>query len=581
MPSLAGRRQRPRATPGGRRSTRLMDQRRVLLAFLLMAAVLVASQWWYARIGPPPDESAPADSAGPGSTNIVVDSAARSRNRTAREDAPKDSVSALVRDAAAAGSSPTVEDSVAASPIIVETPLYRLSIDPRGGTIRGIQLLRYPSYTLAGPVELIPSGAEFLSRAADLGEQSVAIDDYRYVPSDAAIRLRAGDSARVLTLTSEHAGGRIVQSYRFDPESYAIDYRLDLGQPADGVLVTRIGPRLRSNEKNQQDDYGQLRAVARVDGEILARQAKNIDEGEAVALGGPIDWAGFRNKYFLAMVLAPAGGPQLSAVSMAGTAGDSLPSIAVAIGAPIEQGRSLYRLYLGPQEYRRLAALNDGLDGVNQYGWSWIRWMITPFAQLIVVIMLWLHRFIPSYGPVLIVFAVLVRIIMWPLTTKSFHSIRAMQALQPEIQRIRERHKSDPQKMQQETMRLYKERKVNPMGGCLPNLIPMPILFALFFVFQSTIEFRGAPFLWLPDLSQPDPIYILPVLMGLTMMASTKLTATDPKMAAMTYVMPIVLTFVFLNLAAGLVLYYAISNVLTFAQQWWLKQSVADALDEA
>jgi YidC/Oxa1 family membrane protein insertase len=173
---------------------------------------------------------------------------------------------------------------------------------------------------------------------------------------------------------------------------------------------------------------------------------------------------------------------------------------------------------------------------------------------------------------VLVVFGVLVRLVMWPLTTKSFRSIQAMQKIQPEIQRLRERYKNDPQKMQQETMRLYREKKVNPLGGCLPNLIPMPILFALFFVFQGTIEFRGQPFLWLPDLSQPDPWYVLPVLMGLTMFISSKLTQTDPKMAAMTYVMPVVLTFVFLNLAAGLVLYYTVSNVLTFVQQWMLRR---------
>jgi YidC/Oxa1 family membrane protein insertase len=187
--------------------------------------------------------------------------------------------------------------------------------------------------------------------------------------------------------------------------------------------------------------------------------------------------------------------------------------------------------------------------------------------------MLWLHRFVPDYGLVLILFGVLVRLAMWPLTTKSFRSIQAMQKIQPEILRLRERYKSDPQRMQQETMKLYREKKVNPLGGCLPNLIPMPILFALFFVFQSTIEFRGQAFLWLPDLSQPDPWYILPILMGLTMFISSKMVQTDPKMAAMTYAMPVVLTFVFLNLAAGLVLYYTVSNVLTFIQQWMLRRA--------
>lgn len=185
--------------------------------------------------------------------------------------------------------------------------------------------------------------------------------------------------------------------------------------------------------------------------------------------------------------------------------------------------------------------------------------------------MLWLHRFVPDYGLVLILFGVLVRLVSWPLTTKSFRSIQAMQKIQPEILRLRERFKDDPQRMQQETMKLYREKKVNPLGGCLPNLIPMPVLFALFFVFQGTIEFRGQPFLWLPDLSQADPWYIL-LLMGLTMFVSSKMTQTDPKMAAMTYVMPVVLTFVFINLAAGLVLYYTVSNVLTFVQQWMLRQ---------
>ena len=541
------------------------DQRRVLLAFLLMAVVLVASQWWYGRVSPPPESGVPADTTAP---------------------APVPAAPAESRDAGDAPAEPAIptRDTLAGVPdtfpapasILVETPLYAIAIDPLGGTIRRAALERYPSFTGPGPVALIPDGDEFLRRAADLDAGRLAIHSLLFTASDSVIRLAPGDSARTLTLTASGAGMEIVQRYRFDPGSYAIDYRLDLGALVDGVLVTGIAPRLRSNEKNPGEDYGQLRAVARVEGEIVTHEAGDVEGGDAVALGGPIDWAGLRNKYFLAMMLAPPSGPPLSAVTIAGTADDSLPSFEIAVASPIDGGASAYRVYLGPQEYRQLSALNEGLDDVNQYGWSWIRWMITPFAKGIVLVMLWLHQFIPSYGIVLIVFGLLVRLVMWPLTTKSFQSIRAMQKLQPEIQRIRDQHKSDPQRMQQETMRLYKEKKVNPLGGCLPNLIPMPILFALFFVFQSTIEFRGQSFLWLPDLSQPDPFYILPVLMGLTMMASSKLTATDPRMAAMTYVMPVVLVFVFLTLASGLVLYYTFSNVLTFVQQWWLHRAVEE-----
>ncbi|HJU85895.1 MAG TPA: membrane protein insertase YidC, partial [Gemmatimonadota bacterium] len=552
-------------------------QRRVLLAFLLMALVLVASQWWYGRMQPP------ADAGLPDTTGVVEEGAAppggdAGRIGTAPVDtASRAAVSAdttAAADTAAAPRDPNANEllagGVAPSPVTVETPLYRMTLDPRGATIAQVELLRYESYQGEGSVRLVPEGAAFLGRAAEIGDRRIALDSLTFQPGDSALVLEAGDAPREIAFTHVAAGRRITQSYRFDPADYVVDYRLDIGGAGDGVLVTGVGPRLETNEKNPREDYGQLRAVARLDGEIVSFDAGDVDE-ERVARGGAVDWAGLKNKYFLAVLLAPPEG-MLSAVEVGGAADDSLPRVEVAVRSPLRSGSGAYRLYLGPQEYRRLAALNDGLDDVNQYGWSWIRWMITPFAKAIVVAMLWLHRFIPDYGLVLIVFGVLVRLVMWPLTTKSFRSIQAMQKIQPEIQRLRERYKNDPQRMQQETMRLYKEKKVNPLGGCLPNLIPMPILFALFFVFQGTIEFRGQPFLWLPDLSQPDPWYILPLLMGLTMFISSKLTQTDPKMAAMTYVMPVVLTFVFLNLAAGLVLYYTVSNVLTFVQQWMLRR---------
>ena len=555
------------------------EQRRVLLAFLLMMVVLAGTQWWYSRMTSDqaptaaPDSTAVAPSLrdeGPAATPALPPPAAT--EPVVREP---DSVAnaAGPRGGVAEEDAPTVDGlAQAPEPVVVETPLYRLTIDLRGGVLRQVELLQYPSYTNPGPVLLIPEEAAFLNRAANLGGRRVALDATRYVAGDSLLRLPAGAEPATLRLVSAGAETEIEQTYRFDPDSYVIGVETRFGEPADGVLVTGIGPRLLSNEKKPREDYSQLRAVARVDGEVVDHEAGDLEEGDGVSLGGEIDWAGLRNKYFLAMVLSPADGPPLSAVSLRGEAGDSLPTLEVGVAAPIVDGVSAHRLYLGPQEYSRLAALNDGLDDVNQYGWSWIRWMITPFAKAIVLVMLWLHRFIPSYGLVIVVFAILVKAVTWPLTTKSYRSIRAMQELQPEIQRIRERHKEDPQKMQAETMRLYRDRKVNPMGGCLPNLLPMPILFALFFVFQSTIEFRGQSFLWLPDLSQADPLYVLPVFLGLSMLASSKLTASDPRMAAMTYLMPIVLTFVFLNLAAGLVLYYAISNVLMFGQQWSLKR---------
>jgi YidC/Oxa1 family membrane protein insertase len=554
-----------------------MDQRRVLLAFLLMALVLVGSQWWYGRMERQAPEGAPSDT-----TRVVDDGVPAGRMADDQVVGAGVTAAPAARDTTA----PTAPDSAALLPdpnanalldgaappaqVVVETPLYRMTLDPRGAVLRQVELLRYESYQTTGPVRLVPPDGAFLGRRVELGDRRIALDSLTFLPSDSAIVLASGDDPRELTFAHESPGGRIVQTYRFDPLRYVVDYGLELGRGGEGILVTGLGPRLETNEKNPREDYGQLRAVARLDGEIVSIQPGDVDEA-TLALGGDVDWAGLKDKYFLATLLAPPDGA-LTAFEAQGAADDSLPRLQVAVASPIHAGASGYGLYLGPQEYRQLSALGNGLDDVNQYGWSWIRWMITPFAKAIVVTMLWLHRFVPDYGLVLILFGVLVRLAMWPLTTKSFRSIQAMQKIQPEILRLRERFKDDPQRMQQETMKLYKERKVNPLGGCLPNLIPMPILFALFFVFQGTIEFRGQSFLWLPDLSQPDPWYILPVLMGLTMFVSSKMTQTDPKMAAMTYVMPVVLTFVFLNLAAGLVLYYTVSNVLTFVQQWMLRQ---------
>jgi YidC/Oxa1 family membrane protein insertase len=150
----------------------------------------------------------------------------------------------------------------------------------------------------------------------------------------------------------------------------------------------------------------------------------------------------------------------------------------------------------------------------------------------------------------------------------------AMQAVQPLMKELQEKHKADPQKLQQEMFKLYKEHGVNPLGGCWPMLLPMPVLFALFFVFQNTIELRGASFGWLPDLSRPDPLYIIPVIMGLSMFGLSKVgqigMEANPQMKMMLYVMPVMMTFLFLNFASGLNLYYAVSNIASIPQQWML-----------
>jgi YidC/Oxa1 family membrane protein insertase len=171
-----------------------------------------------------------------------------------------------------------------------------------------------------------------------------------------------------------------------------------------------------------------------------------------------------------------------------------------------------------------------------------------------------------------VIFGVMVRVLLWPLNQRAMRSSLRMQAIQPLVKDIQERYKEDPQRLQQETMRVYRENKVNPFGGCLPVLLPWPILIALFFTFGNTIELRGASFLWLPDLAQPDPLYIIPILMGLSMFAASKIGQVglppNPQTKVMLYVMPVMMTVFFSPLASGLNLYYTVQNLASIPQQW-------------
>jgi YidC/Oxa1 family membrane protein insertase len=236
-----------------------------------------------------------------------------------------------------------------------------------------------------------------------------------------------------------------------------------------------------------------------------------------------------------------------------------------------------FSLYIGPMEYPRLKAVGSGFDDINPYGWSWLQPIIRPVAVAARWLLVWFHeRLGIAYGLALMLFGVLIRVVLWPLNQKAMRAGMEMQAIQPILKELQEKHKDEPQKLQQEMFKIYKEHKVNPFSGCWPLLLPWPILIALFFVFQNSIELRGAAFLWLPDLARPDPIFIIPVLMGVSMYAVTRVgqigLPANPQMKIMLYVMPIMMVVFFFNLASGLNLYYATINLASIPQQWMIAQ---------
>jgi YidC/Oxa1 family membrane protein insertase len=233
-----------------------------------------------------------------------------------------------------------------------------------------------------------------------------------------------------------------------------------------------------------------------------------------------------------------------------------------------------FKVYMGPMDYIRVKRLGVQLEKMMNLGAFFIR----PFSIAFFHTLRFLESIFGSLGWSIIVFAILIKVALYPLTRKSYQSMRQMQALQPKITALKEKYKKDPQKLNQETMKLYKQHGVNPMGGCLPLLLQMPVLFALFNLFRTTIMLRQASFLGIiHDLSAPDGIIqgfnLLPIIMGITMIFQQKLATQNPQQKAMAYFMPIFLTFIFYRLSAGLNLYYLMFNVLTIAQELIVKRS--------
>lgn len=246
------------------------------------------------------------------------------------------------------------------------------------------------------------------------------------------------------------------------------------------------------------------------------------------------------------------------------------------------EGRAV--LYVGPKEYDRLKAVGVGLEETINWG----QFFYIPFLSMewVAIPLLWLmnffHRYVPNYGVAIILLTILTKILFYPLTLKSLASMKAMQALQPQVNALKAKHQKDPQRAQRETMELYKKQGVNPMGGCLPMVVQIPIFYALYLVFSLSVELQNATFLcfgrlfglelWICDLAQQDPTYVLPILMGVSMFVQQKMSPTvgDPRQAKIMLLMPVVFTFMFLNLPSGLVLYWFVSNVLQILQQHYM-----------
>ncbi len=368
----------------------------------------------------------------------------------------------------------------------------------------------------------------------------------------------------------------------FYPNTYKIDCKIETINNSNTLFNNSIDlgwvGGIKPSEQNIEDDHVYFQSFVFLGGEEEKLKVKK-GKPETISFNGSPEWSAIRTKYFAAILL-PKNPNLINKTTISGEKNDKQETYSTSFFYIRPEPINI-SLYLGPLEFSRIKDLNENLERIMDFGWAFVR----PISKIVLLTLTKMHQYIPNYGFILILFSILVKIIVYPLTKKSYQSTSEMQKIQPELMTIREKYKSNPQKLNQAQMQLYKKRGVNPLGGCLPMLIQMPLLFSLFIVFRTTIELRAEPFIWwIKDLSVPDavvylpfkiPLYgshiaILPIFMVISMFIQQRMMTggiQQPQQKTMQYFMTAFFFLIFNSFPSGLNLYYTLFNVLTILQQ--------------
>ncbi len=447
---------------------------------------------------------------------------------------------------------PLSAEPVPESIVVLENALLRVEFSNIGGTVKSALLKKYDA-------EVVPSGKYLLGTA-------VLLPQGWFNAAGTPMRVAATDSS--VTFTARADSLTITKTFTLR-QDYTLDHRVSIAGPGLGFAIDGMAG-LALTEKNVKEGLLHFHFYSKVGKKLHQTPSHQLKKPQGKC--DSADWVGIKSKYFLLAVIA-CGRTFDSTYAVALDDGRVGFSAVVRKPAPETQ----FTVYLGPIEYNRLRAFGIGLDNVVGLGWT------RPLA----VAMLWflrlLYSIVRNWGVAIIVFSILMKVAFYPLTRTQTKQMRQMQLLQPKLNELKVKYKNDAQKLNSETMQLYKLYKINPASGCLPLLIQMPVFWALYAVLRNAIEMRGAALgLWLKDLSQPDVLFghlpsalpmvggaaigLVPILMGASSIVQTLMTSTDKKNLAMTIIMPLFITLIFLNMPSGLQLYWFMYNVLSIGE---------------
>ena len=428
-----------------------------------------------------------------------------------------------------------------------------------------------------GVVDLMIPGRPLIRYSLVLQRDTIPLDRTAFQATEST----NSAGVKVVTYQAVVNGVPIAISYNVSPDKYVvkINGRVSAGA-ARSFLLIDMPSGLPITEADTLGDL-RTRSYSFKPARSNARGIPfgKLDPGEKRLEAEPLTWVAVRNKYFVVGLINPEGSvfEEMTVTGGPRTSKTATHASAIVVQA-VKTDTFAFDMYAGPQQSNELLSLGRDFDHVNPYGWSFLQPVVNPIAALCIKLLLWMHDHLKlSYGWVLVIFGVFIRVALWPLNQSAMRSSLKMQEIQPRLAEVQKKYKDDPERQRTEMMKVYKEAGASPftaLSGCLPMLIPMPVLFALFFVFQNTIEFRGVPFLWLADISIKDPLYILPVLMGVSMYLLSWIglrnAPPNPQAKMMSYMFPVMMTFVLANMASGLNLYYTAQNLAALPQQWLL-----------
>ena len=572
-----------------------MDKRTLIAVFVILGVLLIDSVWWSSRTRQKQQQStettaqqatpsAPGTTAatggGPTGGTAATGGAAATGAPTGGQ-ATGSAPAAQVMGAPSIAGETLVATRVADAPIEARrlaTKSFQATFSTEGGTITSWVVPDYKNPVTKGPVDLVRPGSRALHVVVSAGQ---ATFDFSRVPFQLADY--NASSGMVSFVAEDSSGVSVTKTYRVDPNGLLLDVEVRLSAPAGlGPIRYRIG---WGSALPITELYGkpeELRGTALLGEKLVSVDTKGLGKEGLKVEKGNVRWAGDRSKYFVAALVPDS--LTVDEVAFLPAADGSASAWLTGAATPGSLVVRHARLYAGALHYDTLTELGSGLDQLVNLGWKWL----LPVSTFLLKSLLLLYKWIPNYGVGIILISLLTKVVFYPLTQSSLRTMKIMHRLQPRMNELRAKHKDDPVKMNSSVMALYKEHKVNPLGGCLPMLLQVPVFLALYNVLLYSVELRAAGFMGhIHDLSAPDllfqlgplPIHLLPLLMAASTFWMQALTPTDPNQKPLMMLMPVMMLFFMYNLPAGVILYWTVNNVLSALQQQWV--NIADDRETA